>query len=159
MRRAMILVMRTLALCVAFLLGAVAGILAAADLSAPPLSRSVLMRVHREGIDVVFREFAAAAARIGLKCHPFSMVGHRENYCDLGADVSVVGIQVSGPSEADLKAVRLEVHAVGHGVDRDRELSGIGDRIIDEVKAATRGNHSIDKVVECGKDRACGQRQ
>jgi hypothetical protein len=150
--------MRSFVFCLVSLLGAGATSQSAADVSTPPLSRSIAMRVHRDWIDVVFREFATAAARAGLKCHPFAMVGHRENYCDLGADVSVVGIQVSGPPEADSEEVRLEVQAVGHGSDRDKELTAIGDRIIDELKAAMRGNPSIDKVVECGNSVACRQR-
>jgi hypothetical protein len=151
----MITVMRAFAFCLASLLGAGAGGLPAADVSTPPLSRLVIMRVQRDSVDVVFNDFAAAADRAGLKCHHWSMVGYRENFCDAGGNVSVVGMRASEPPGTDPENVALEVHAAGHGVDRDRDLAAIGDRIIDEVKAATKGNAGVDNVRECGKAPAC----
>jgi hypothetical protein len=64
-------------------------------------------------------------------------------------------MRANKPPGPDPQDVALEVHAAGHGIDRDRELAAIRDRIIDEVKAAMKGKASIDSVKECGKSTVC----
>jgi hypothetical protein len=148
-------VVKTIAFCLASLLGAGAGSLPAADVSTPPLTRSIVLRVRLDGVDVVFHEFAAATARAGLKCHPYSMVGYRENFCDVGTDVSILGLRALEPPGFETEALTLEVHALGHGSVRDRELTAIGDRVIDQIKASLKGNAIVDGMVECTETREC----
>ena len=81
---------------------------ASADTFTPPLTRKVVMRVHGEGVEFLFGEFATTAAHSHLTCHPFTLVPHRENFCDLKSTVSVVGIMTN-----DSRDVHLEDHAGG----------------------------------------------
>lgn len=147
--------MRACAICISLLIGAGASSLPAADVSTPPVSRSITIRVRVDEVANVFGAFAAAAARVGLRCHAWSMVGYRESFCDLGSDVSVVGIRAAEPPGVAFEGLSLEVHAIGHGSERDKALAGIGDRMIDQIESALKGNPGVDKVVACTESKAC----